>query len=58
MPNVSTRLPQFPWDRLKPYAAKADAHAGGRVDLSVGTPVDPTPQSVRRALSAAADAPG
>ena len=58
MPNVSTRLPQFPWDRLKPYAAKADAHPGGRVDLSVGTPVDPTPESVRRALSAAADAPG
>jgi succinyldiaminopimelate transaminase len=58
MPNVSARLPQFPWDRLKPYAAKADAHPGGRVDLSVGTPVDPTPESVRRALSAAADAPG
>ncbi len=58
MPNVATRLPQFPWDRLKPYAAKADAHVGGRVDLSVGTPVDPTPESVRRALSAAADAPG
>jgi succinyldiaminopimelate transaminase len=58
MPNVSTRLPQFPWDRLKPYAAKADTHPGGRVDLSVGTPVDPTPESVRRALSAAADSPG
>ena len=58
MPNVSARLPQFPWDRLKPYAAKADAHPGGRVDLSVGTPVDPTPESVRRALSAAADSPG
>lgn len=58
MPNVSTRLPQFPWDRLKPYAAKADTHVGGRVDLSVGTPVDPTPESVRRALSDASDAPG
>lgn len=58
MPNVSARLPQFPWDRLKPYAAKADAHPGGRVDLSVGTPVDATPESVRRALSAAADSPG
>lgn len=58
MPVVSTRLPQFPWDRLKPYAAKADAHPGGRVDLSVGTPVDPTPQSVRQALAAAADSPG
>src|SRR5579884_907074 len=58
MPNVSARLPQFPWDRLKPYAAKADAHPGGRVDLSVGTPVDATPETVRRALSAAADSPG
>lgn len=58
MPNSSARLPQFPWDRLKPYAAKADAHGGGRVDLSVGTPVDPTPLSVRRALTEAADSPG
>jgi succinyldiaminopimelate transaminase len=58
VPPVSTRLPQFPWDRLAPYAAKADAHSGGRVDLSVGTPVDPTPLSVRQALSAAADSPG
>jgi succinyldiaminopimelate transaminase len=55
---VSARLPQFPWDRLVPYAAKADAHPGGRVDLSVGTPVDPTPEPVRRALAAAADSPG
>jgi succinyldiaminopimelate transaminase len=31
---------------------------GGLVDLSVGTPVDPTPQVVRDALSAASDAPG
>jgi succinyldiaminopimelate transaminase len=55
---VSARLPQFPWDRLAPYAAKADAHPDGRVDLSVGTPVDPTPEPVRRALAAAADWPG
>jgi len=58
MARVSGRLPQFPWDRLKPYAAQADAHPGGRVDLSVGTPVDPVPDSVRRALSEAADSPG
>ncbi|MGN6244704.1 MAG: succinyldiaminopimelate transaminase [Motilibacteraceae bacterium] len=51
-------LPDFPWDRLAPYAATARAHAGGIVDLSVGTPVDPTPQVVREALVAAADAPG
>ncbi len=28
------------------------------VDLSVGTPVDPVPPTVREALAAAADAPG
>jgi succinyldiaminopimelate transaminase len=55
---VSARLPEFPWDRLAPYAGKADAHPDGRVDLSVGTPVDPTPESIRRALSDAADWPG
>ena len=58
MSPVSARLPEFPWDRLAPYAGKADAHPDGRVDLSVGTPVDPTPEVVRRALSAAADWPG
>ena len=51
-------LPQFPWDRLAPYADKARAHAGGIVDLSIGTPVDPTPAVVQDALRAAADAPG
>ena len=54
---VSARLPEFPWDRLTPYARKADAHPDGRVDLSVGTPVDPVPEAVRAAL-AAADWPG
>jgi succinyldiaminopimelate transaminase len=51
-------LPVFPWDRLVPYERQAAAHAGGLVDLSVGTPVDPTPRVVRDALSAASDAPG
>jgi succinyldiaminopimelate transaminase len=32
--------------------------SGGLVDLSVGTPVDPTPLVVQEALRAAADAPG
>lgn len=61
-PHVRTgpaaRLPEFPWDRLTAYARKADAHPDGRVDLSVGTPVDPTPEAVRRALAASADWPG
>ena len=51
-------LPDFPWDSLAPYKARAVAHPEGIVDLSVGTPVDPTPEVVRRALADAADAPG
>ena len=51
-------LPDFPWDRLIPYAATARAHRDGIVDLSVGTPVDPTPAVVQQALAAASDAPG
>jgi succinyldiaminopimelate transaminase len=51
-------LPDFPWDTLEPYAATARAHPDGVVNLSVGTPVDPTPEVVQQALSAAADAPG
>lgn len=38
--------------------ARAREHPGGIVDLSVGTPVDPTPDVVRAALAAASDAPG
>ncbi len=56
--TLADRLPPFPWDRLAPYGRKADAHPGGRVDLSVGTPVDPVPEVVRRALVEAADWPG
>ncbi len=60
-------LPDFPWDSLAPAKERAStfsapelgAEAGtGLVDLSVGTPVDPTPQVVRAALRDAADAPG
>jgi succinyldiaminopimelate transaminase len=51
-------LPDFPWDLLAPYKEQARQHPGGIVDLSVGTPVDPTPRVVRQALVDAADAPG
>ncbi|SFP16419.1 MULTISPECIES: succinyldiaminopimelate transaminase [Actinomadura] len=51
-------LPDFPWDRLAPYKERALAHPDGIVDLSVGTPVDPTPEPVRAALAGASDAPG
>ena len=55
---VSARLPDFPWDSLAAAAERARAHPDGIVDLSVGTPVDPTPETVQAALRAAADAPG
>jgi len=51
-------LPDFPWDLLAPHGRRAGEHPGGLVDLSVGTPVDPTPAVIRDALAAAADAPG
>src|SRR3954463_9335680 len=55
---INDRLPDFPWDRLAPAGERARQHPDGIVDLSVGTPVDPTPALVRAGLSAAADAPG
>ena len=55
---LSRRLPDFPWDVLAPYGDHAREHPDGIVDLSVGTPVDPTPTVVQVALAAAADSPG
>ena len=54
----AARLPDFPWDTLAAAKAVAAAHPEGIVDLSVGTPVDPTPEIARRALAEAADSPG
>lgn len=51
-------LPDFPWDSLTPYGVKARAHPDGIVDLSVGTPVDPVPSSIRDALASVSDLPG
>ncbi|HEY0258822.1 MAG TPA: succinyldiaminopimelate transaminase [Lacisediminihabitans sp.] len=50
------RLPDYPWDSLEPYAATARSYPGGIVDLSVGSPVDPTPAIIRDSLAAATDA--
>ena len=58
MTRLADRLPDFPWDRLAPYAATARTHEDGIVDLSVGTQVDPVPSVVRAALTAASDSPG
>ncbi|MFC0675771.1 succinyldiaminopimelate transaminase [Brachybacterium hainanense] len=56
--SLAGRLPAFPWDSLAQARRRAEAHPDGIVDLSVGTPVDPTPEGVRRALADASDAPG
>lgn len=54
----ASALPDFPWDSLAEAGARARRHPDGIVDLSVGTPVDPTPDGVREALSAASNSPG
>lgn len=55
-------LPDFPWDSLAPVKERASSAATtdglGLVDLSVGTPVDPTPAVVQEALRSASSAPG
>src|SRR5690606_20444731 len=56
--SAMRNLPDFPWDRLAPAKTKAAKHPDGLVDLSVGTPVDPTPVVVQEALGRSADAPG
>jgi len=53
---VALDLPDFPWDSLVPFAGRAREHPDGIVDLSVGSPVDATPDVVRAALVAATDA--
>ena len=49
-------LADYPWDAVAPYAARARAHPRGIVDLSIGSPVDPTPDVVAAALAQATDA--
>ena len=56
MSRQALSLPDFPWDALMPYAERAKSHPDGYVDLSVGSPVDPTPDLIRDALNAATDA--
>jgi succinyldiaminopimelate transaminase len=50
------QLPDYPWDAMRPYAEIARRHPDGIVDLSIGSPVDPTPSLVREALASATDA--
>lgn len=51
------KLPDFPWDALASYSEKAKAYPAGAIDLSQGTPVDPTPDFIQVALKEAANSP-
>lgn len=57
-PSAGAGLPDFPWDSLAGARLRAAEHPGGVVDLSIGTPVDDTPEVLTAALAAAGNAPG
>jgi succinyldiaminopimelate transaminase len=52
------KLPDFPWDTLAPFGARAREHELGGIDLSQGTPVDATPEFIQQALQENSDSPG
>jgi succinyldiaminopimelate transaminase len=51
-------LPDFPWDSLAPFKARANQHPDGIVDLSIGTPIDPVPEVIQNALAKNSNTPG
>jgi succinyldiaminopimelate transaminase len=54
---LRAQLPDFPWDALVPFGDKARAHPNGIIDLSQGTPVDPTPEFIQKAFRDASNSP-
>ncbi len=48
---MTFRLPPYPYDRLQGLAKLAEAHEGGMVDCSIGTPCDPPPRAAVDALA-------
>lgn len=49
-------LADYPWDAVVPFRERAAQHPQGIVDLSIGSPIDPTPELIRKALAEATDA--
>jgi succinyldiaminopimelate transaminase len=49
-PIAGFEPPPYPYDRLDELLAVADAHEGGVIDLSIGTPCDSPPLAVLQAL--------
>lgn len=54
---LARRLPPFTWDMVDKIAEVARGHSDGLINLSMGSPVDPVPDSAKRALLRSADAP-
>lgn len=54
----SQSLPDFPWDELRPYSKIAQSAGKDFIDLSQGTPVDPTPDFIQSAVAKKLNAPG
>ena len=52
MTEVGFEPPVYPYERLIGAKEKAEAHPGGAVDLSIGTPGDAAPPAVVAALAA------
>ncbi len=58
MSGAGFEPPVYPYDRLEGARAKAAAHEGGVVDLSVGTPCDPPPAAVVAVLATSSSEAG
>ena len=43
---------------MAPYGTRAKSHAKGIIDLSIGTPVDSTPEFIQSALVDSSNSPG
>ena len=52
------QLPEYPWQQLVPFKKIASEHPDGPIDLSIGSPVDPTPEIIKQALNQASNSAG
>jgi succinyldiaminopimelate transaminase len=55
---VISRLVEYPWRRLERFREIASNHPQGLIDLSIGSPIDPTPELIQLALAEATNNPG
>lgn len=55
---MNPRLVDYPWRGLDRYREIASKHPDGLIDLSIGSPIDSTPEIIQLALAAASNSPG